>query len=189
MRAVPIPVAHPGAGHALPTPVVRSNFVNQTVDLKSSGNTIAVTTLADNPFESGQNVTVVTQASGGMSPAPRSMQSRGILHSFMPGIGESATETQAKDDSTPAWQHLLTTGAGITETVFQDRIAQQEARAREADARAAEARAQADIARANADGIMARTTANVGGFQFNWALVGAGVLGLGVAWFLMRGKK
>jgi len=156
--------------------------------MKPAGNTIAVTTLADNPFESGQNVTVVTQASGGMSPAPPSMQSKGILHSFMPGIGQSATETVAKDDSEPAWKTLLTTGADVTNTVFQDRIAKQEAAARAADARAAEARAQADIARANADSIMARTTANVGGFQFNWALVGLGVAGLAAVYFLSKKK-
>lgn len=188
MRAVPIPVATPGTGQPLPTPVVRQKFQRQGVDLKSTGATIAVTTLADNPFESGHDVTVVTQASGGMSPPPPSMQSRGLVHSFMPGIGESATETQAKDNTTSGWQTLLTTGAGITNTVFADRIAQQDARAREADARAAEARAQADIARAQADSLMARTTANVGGFQFNWALVALGGVGLLAAFLLSRKK-
>lgn len=183
MRAVPIPTAARGTGRSLPTPVVRSNFVRQTVDLKPAGNTVSVTTLADNPFESGQDVEVVTQASGGMAPPPESMQSKRVMHSFMPGIGQSATETQAKDESGPGgFTQFIDTAGGLVNRHFDQQVAREERRA-------AQARAEADIARAQADGIMARTTANVGGFQFNWALVALGALGLGAAFMLSRGKK
>jgi len=83
-----IPSITPGMGRPLPVPAIRTIMTRQSVDFRPAGNTIAVTALADNPFEGVKTTTVVTQASGGMAQAPRSMQSSSFASKqFMPGMG------------------------------------------------------------------------------------------------------
>lgn len=203
MRALPIPTARPGTGRALPTPVVKSNVVRQAVDMKPQGNTVAITTVADNPFEARQKVTVHTQASGGMSPAPRSMQSRRIQHSMLPGLGQSSTEEQAKDPSamdylktiTDAASDIYSTREGTRTEEARSRAAKAEAEARAAEAAAQQSRAEADklMASISSGGRRAYEATNVTipgtGVSVNWAMLGLGAAGLGLAFYLSRRKK
>lgn len=143
MRAVPMLTPNPGTGRALPTPQVKSAVVRQVVDLKPAGATIAIRTVADNPFESSKPVSIVTQASGGMSPAPQSMQSRRIMHSMMPGIGSDVTSTKSVNQasSPTGFQAVASTTLPILDFAAQT-YQQMDPRAREAATRQEEARAR-----------------------------------------------
>lgn len=77
--------------NALPIPQVQKAMVRQAINLRPAGNTVTVTTLADNPFESLAGVSVVTQASGGMARPDRTQQSKGLLC----GLGATDAEIQA----------------------------------------------------------------------------------------------
>ncbi len=200
MRAVPMLTPKPGTGHALPTPVVQAAIVEQAVDLKPAGNTIAIKTVADNPFESNNRVSIVTQASGGMSPPPASMTSRGILHSFLPGLGETSTTEKAKD---PSVLDVITGGVKAASDVFtareqrrateyQSKAAELDAQARMIEAEAAKARAQADreISRIGAgQRVWDATTVQTPIGRMNWGLILLGVGGIGLVAYLASRKK
>jgi hypothetical protein len=194
MRAIPLMTPRPGTGRALPTPTVRSMVVRQAVDLRPAGNTIAIRTVSDNPFEDSRSVSVVTQASGGMSSAPASMTSKGILHSMLPGLGETATAEVTKDQG--AVNQALTFLTSATEDVtgaiaqrYGARAAAAEAQARQAEAQASQARSQADLAMAKMrQGVMA-TSADIGGVKVNIPLILLGVGLLGGAYFLSKRSK
>lgn len=200
MRAMPMLTPKPGTGRALPTPIVQSAIVEQTVDLKPAGNTVAIKTVADNPFESNNKVKIVTQASGGMSPAPASMTSRGILHSFLPGLGETSTEEKAKD---PTVLDVVTGGVKAASDVFtareQTRATQYQSKAAEMDAQARMLEAEAAKARAQADAEIARigtgqrvwdaTSIQTPMGKMNWGLILLGVGGLGLVAYLASKKR
>ncbi len=63
----------------LPTPVAKKAIVSQPVNLKPMGNTVAITTKAQNPFTQKKGLVVRTQQSGGMASAPAFWQSKGLL--------------------------------------------------------------------------------------------------------------
>ncbi|NEN87969.1 MAG: LPXTG cell wall anchor domain-containing protein [Okeania sp. SIO3H1] len=196
MRATPLITTQP---NVLPTPQVKTNIVKQTVDLKPAGNTVAIKTVADNPFEGGSAVSVVTQASGGMSPAPASMQSKGIMHSFMPGLGDTNTVEKSQE---PGAGTILTSAITAAGDVFAQRtqaqIAEQKRRESEAQARAQEWKSRADMERSRTDRILAAGGRAVDatsftvpgtGFKVNWLLLGVGALAIGGAVMLKRRKK
>lgn len=82
----------------LPGVLTASNYRTERVDLQPGGNTVTVDAPSDNPFEDlAGPVTVVTQASGGMSsPDPRMRSkrivgrkiARHISAGFLPGMGD-----------------------------------------------------------------------------------------------------
>lgn len=82
----------------LPGVLPTSNYRTERVDLQPGGNTVAVDAPSDNPFEDlAGPITVVTQASGGMSsPDPRMRSKRivgrriatHITRGFLPGMGD-----------------------------------------------------------------------------------------------------
>lgn len=82
----------------LPGVLTASNYRTEQVDLQPGGNTVTVDAPSDNPFEDlAGPVTVVTQASGGMSsPDPRMRSkrivgrkvARHISAGFLPGMGD-----------------------------------------------------------------------------------------------------
>ncbi len=81
----------------LPTPVVQRNLVAQPVNLRPMGNTVTITTKAENPFAMAGEMTVLTQASGGMAKPDPAMQSQRLQSKFLP-IGQElagALEDQA----------------------------------------------------------------------------------------------
>ncbi len=69
----------------MPRGMVQQAFVRQPVSLRPAGNTVAMTVRSENPFEGGRNITVVTQASGGMAKPDPKMQSRSLRG--MSGLG------------------------------------------------------------------------------------------------------
>jgi hypothetical protein len=89
--------------NALPVPQVQKAFVRQQVNLRPAGNTVTITTLADNPFESLAGISVVTQASGGMAKPDRMQQSKGLLC----GLGATDAEIQA-------WANKYEPGVALT---------------------------------------------------------------------------
>lgn len=89
--------------NALPIPSVQKAVVRQTVNLRPAGNTVTVTTLADNPFESLAGISVVTQASGGMAKPDPMQQSKGLLC----GLGATDAEIQA-------WANKYEPGVALT---------------------------------------------------------------------------
>lgn len=186
MRAVPMITPNPGTGNRLPTPMVKSTVVKQTVDLKPAGATVAIRTLADNPFEGGQRVSIVTQASGGMPNVPESMQSRRIMHSYLPGMGQSATELVAQDQSVPQ------TIFSAAQTAAEAYTTREQRRQAEAEAAAEIARQRTERRRISADAAARRaildTSATLpGGFKVNVPLliIGGGLL----AFALMRRSR
>lgn len=192
-QATRIPTHRP---NRLPTPVVRSNVVSQRVDMRPAGNTIAVTALADNPFEGNQRAVVVTQASGGTAPCPASMASKRVASSgFMPGIGRMGEE-EAKEEDKKNWFETLFTGAkDVYGNFTAAEIAEQQRRTAEADARAAEAKAAADMERSRTDRLLSATrkgildtSINIAGMQVNVLMLAAGG---GLLWYAMskRGKS
>jgi hypothetical protein len=54
--------------NSLPTPQVTKLVARQKLDMRPDGNTVAITTPADNPFIMKRPVEIHTQASGGMAP-------------------------------------------------------------------------------------------------------------------------
>lgn len=193
MRATPL--LTPRSVNVLPTPVVRSAVVNQVVDLKPAGNTIALTTVSDNPFESNRPISVVTQASGGMASAPASMRSNRLAHKFMWGLGETSTQEVAKTSAGQVFTDTLTAAGNAFNQYNQTKISEQERLAQEAEARAAEWQARADIEQSKTQQMLAAgarafeaTNVSVGGFKFNWALVGLGAVGIGLALYLSKKK-
>lgn len=202
-QATRIPTHRP---NRMPTPVVRSNVVSQRVDLKPAGNSVAVTALADNPFEGNQAACVVTQASGGAFPCPQSMASKrvattgflpgvaGLGTEFMPGMAGLGEDDKEEEDKPGFWDtttDFLREGYGM----FTDtQIAEQQRRAAEAEARAAESRAAADIERSRTDRMLSATrrgildtSIGIGGMQVNVVMLAAGA---GLLWYAMsqRGK-
>ena len=69
MRAVNVPVIS-GMGRRLPVARAVTSVVQQEVDMRPAGNTIAVETVSDNPFEDNARIEVVSQASGGGYEVP-----------------------------------------------------------------------------------------------------------------------
>lgn len=104
----------------LPRPQVQKATVLQTVNLKPMGNTVSVTTLADNPFAGGRPVSVRTQASGGMARPDESQMSRRLLHSYLPGLGADAPTVVAAPQQKPAGVlDILATAGGAGLNVYQ----------------------------------------------------------------------
>src|SRR5690606_25558987 len=109
MRDLPIPKV---PTTRLPTPKVRQAVGVQPINLRPYGNTVAVTSLADNPFEGRHRMSAVTQASGGSAkPDPR-MQSRRLMHDYRPRIGEYAVATPVKPAGVLDFLSTVTTQAG-----------------------------------------------------------------------------
>lgn len=192
-QATLIPARKP---NRLPTPVVRSNVVSQRVDMKPAGNSIAVTALADNPFEGRQDACVVTQASGGAFPCPQSMASKRVSTTgFMPGLGRMGEEGEKGEEkeTRPWWE----TAADVVDSgygQFTDaQIADQQRRVAEAEARAAEARSAADIERSRTERMLSTarrgildTSISIGGVQVNVPMLAAGA---GLLWYAMSKRK
>lgn len=104
----------------LPTTNVQKDAVLQTINLKPAGNTVTITTLADNPFEGGRAVSVRTQQSGGMARAAGSQVSRTLLHAYLPGLGADAVPVVATPAAKPAGAlDFLATAAGTAASVYQ----------------------------------------------------------------------
>ena len=146
MRSVRIPTT---PVTRLPTPVVQQAVVQQPINLKPMGNTVAVTTLADNPFEGGRSFTVVTQASGGMTRPDARQKSRSIMHAMMPGLGDGPTATVNAPPAKPAGaldflSSALNTGTQLYAQRQDAQIAAAQARAAQASAAAAEAQARSN---------------------------------------------
>lgn len=183
MKDIPIPTHQP---RRLPTPQVKTAIVQQAVDLKPAGATVAITTISDNPYEARQPVRVVTQASGGMAAAaPPPRPSRGLMHSFLPGLGETKTAEVSEDtvnwkkEGANAFSSVLSTFG----TREERKLAEQQARIREADARIAATRSAGSVVRR---GIL-DTSIDLFGMKVNvpMLLAGGGLL----AFALMRRKK
>jgi hypothetical protein len=184
--------------------VVEQAVVRQTIDLKPAGNTVALTTSADNPFASDREVVIVTQSGSGMAPVPASMQSTGIMHRMLPGVGGLSADVidptraptqgpyRAPAPAAPApkkdegkgtdWaaigtgtSNLLTTGANV--------FASREQRlAAEAQAKAAGYASAAEMAKAQAAAAGSNKTMIIAGV--------VGVLGIaGLIAFMMMKKK
>jgi len=116
----------------LPRTHVQKATVLQTVNLKPFGNTVSVTTLADNPFAGGRAVSVRTQASGGMARPDESQMSRRLLHSYLPGLGADAPTVVATSPQKPAGVlDILATAGGAGLNIYQQqqdiKLAQQQA--------------------------------------------------------------
>ncbi len=108
----------------LPRPQVQKDAVLQTVSLKPMGNTVAVTTLADNPFAGGRPVSVRTQQSGGMASPDRSQMSSTLLHAYLPGLGDESAPVVATPAAKPAGAlDFLATAAGTAASVYQQQQA------------------------------------------------------------------
>lgn len=191
MRTTPMPISNPGTGRKMPTPAVTKKVVTQEVDMKPKGNTVAITTTSDNPFER-KNVTVVTQASGGAPGVPASMQSRGIMHSFLPGLGddENGNEKAAnEDDGEPWYRDWLSAGENIFTSREGRKTSQAQADIAAAKAREAEAEAEAEIARSRTAALINSTSVDTGmGFKVNLPLILLGGGLLAGAYFLSRKK-
>lgn len=108
----------------LPRSHVQKDAVLQTVNLKPMGNTVAVTTLADNPFAGGRAISVRTQQSGGMARADETQVSRTLLHSYLPGLGAESAPVVATPAAKPAGALDILATAG---SVATDLYAQQQA--------------------------------------------------------------
>jgi LPXTG-motif cell wall-anchored protein len=189
-QAIPIVAAQAPA--RLPTPVVNTLHAREPVDLKPAGNTVAITTTAQNPFALRQSISVRTQASGGMAPtAPQAAQSQSLLTRFIPGIGEDPANT-----GTPAVQSQAPSGGvmsaitNIFQTGSSAYASQQAAKAEIAKAEQEKAKAEAEGNRTAAIQAQARLDAILAtaGKAQPWLLYG-GIALLGVAGFLMLRNK
>lgn len=104
----------------MPRSHVTKATVLQTVSLKPMGNTVSVTTLAENPFAGGRAVSVRTQASGGMASPDSSQMSRRLLHSYLPGLGAEPGTVVAATPAKPAGVlDFLSTAAGGAASMYQ----------------------------------------------------------------------
>lgn len=81
-----MPIRTTGRRTALATPKVVKTFVNQPVHLRPQGNTIALSVPAEMPFLT-RNLTVVTQASGGMAKPDARNTSKRIRWGGQAGLG------------------------------------------------------------------------------------------------------
>lgn len=194
-----IPIRSVGGANKLPTPTVNTLHAQEPVDLNPAGNTVSITTTAQNPFVQNRPVSVTTQASGGMAKAPGSMQSSRLLHSFIPGIGESPN---AVNQGRPALAGNDTVTAVTTATTdianairegaiapYQAEIAANEAKAEEARARAAGEVARAQAAAARYDAIIMAMGGAGGARKLSTGLLLGGVALLGVAGYMMMQNK
>jgi hypothetical protein len=172
---------------------VQTLHASQPVDLKPAGNTVAITTVADNPFTGGRPVSIRTQASGGMPGVPESMQSRGLQHSFLPGLGQSATK-EVGSQREPSTAEVVTgavsdVATGVTKILTAEeerKRAEAEQAARIAEARAAEARANADVSMARLRSVVDKTSVDIMGMRVNLPLlIGGGAL----LYFMLRKRK
>lgn len=190
----------------MPTPVVERAVVQQTIDLKPAGNTVAVTTSADNPFAGDREVVIVTQASTGMAPPPVSMQSTHLQHRMLPGMGglsadvvdpmkgppgpwrDPAAPASSAPASTPKKEEGSSSGAffqGAANLIGQGAsflTSREQSKAAEAQAKAAGYASAAEMAKAQALAAGANKTMLIVG------IVGAlGVAGL-IAFLMMKKK-
>jgi hypothetical protein len=198
-----IPIRSVGGANKLPTPTVNTLHAQEPVDLNPAGNTVSITTTAQNPFTQGRPVSVTTQASGGMAKAPGSMQSSRLLHSFIPGIGENPN---AANQGTPMLAGLgangtVSTVATATTDIanaikegaiapYQAEIAANEAKAEVARAQAAGDMARAQEAAARYEMLIAAMGGAGGARKLSTGLLVGGVALLGIAGYMMtRNKK
>lgn len=108
----------------LPRTHVQKDAVLQTINLKPAGNTVAVTTLSDNPFEGGRAVSVRTQQSGGMAGPDDSQVSRSLLHSYLPGLGAESAPVVATPAAKPAGAlDILATAGSVATDLYAQRQA------------------------------------------------------------------
>lgn len=117
----------------LPRPYVQKDAVLQTISLKPAGNTVAITTLAENPFDGGRAISVRTQQSGGMAHADGSQVSRTLLHAYLPGLGADAAPVVATPASKPAGAlDFLGTATGAAKQLYEQeqaiKLAEQQAK-------------------------------------------------------------
>jgi LPXTG-motif cell wall-anchored protein len=125
----------------LPRPQVTAATVLQTVNLRPAGNTVTITTLADNPFDDSRPVSVRTQQSGGMARPEGNQMSRSLLHAYLPGLGaEPGTVVSAPATQPPGAMDFLATAAGSAAAMYQQ---QQAIKLAQAQAAVEQARAQA----------------------------------------------
>jgi hypothetical protein len=175
----------------------------QSIGLRPMGNTITVELASDNPFESGRDVEVYTQVSGGIAGPDPKMRSRGVLTPVMAGydanfavsgLGQDAAAaapaatpaapTQsfwASDKGTALFNAGLSTATGALNAVVGGMAARQQAKASEiaaaGQARVLSAQASAEQAAAmRAQAEANRLAANKKPFPMIPVLIGAGVL-------------
>ena len=154
----------------LTTPRVTTRVVRQDVDLNPSGNTIAVRTAEENPYarDRRNGVTVVTQASPGMSPAPESMKSRRLMANFMPGIaglGETPPENTATTSNGSVWSTISDATSGAISVLGereQRKRAEAEATSAQALSQARALEAEAQKIRAEKDSYLAQVASSRG---------------------------
>lgn len=175
----------------LPTPKVTTRHVRQDVDLSPSGNTVAVRTSADNPFtrERRGGVSVVTQASPGMAPAPVSMQSNRIMHAWMPGMGGLGETNPAQPKGQSTALTVFTTAAEGALSVASER---ERRKAQEAEAKSDEALAQARALEAEAKRLQAETGGYLARLKANKGsrlMFGIAAASLGLAAYLWWNKR
>ncbi len=149
MRALPLRAASASPmrftrASRLPTPQVQKALVRQVVNLRPQGNTITVTTREQNPFSVSRPISVQTQLSGGMARPDPQMQSRALLHEYIPGLGAD-TAPAATPIKQPGALDFLTTAAGTAADLYAQR---QTTMAAQAQANAAIAQARSDALRA-----------------------------------------
>ena len=167
----------------LPRTHVRKDAVLQTVNLRPAGNTVTLTTLADNPFAGGRPISVRTQQSGGMAMPDESQKSRGLLHSYMPGLGADAVPAVQTSAAKPAGaMDFLATAAGTAAQFYQQQQAIKLAEA------------QAKIAQQNAIAAQWANPLNAMRQRSNITMpllivAGGALLTAGAIWFSRRGKK
>ncbi len=176
----------------------------QSLGLRPMGNTITVELASDNPFESGRDVEVYTQVSGGIAGPDPKMRSRGVLTPVMAGYDANfavsglgneaaaapaagaapAAPTQsfwASDKGTALFNAGLSTATGALNAVVGGMAARQQAKASEIAAagqsRVLSAQAAAEQAAAmRAQAEANRLAANKKPFPMIPVLIGAGVL-------------
>lgn len=114
---------------ALPIPLVSKVIVRQPIDLRPAGNTVAVTTLADNPFEGSQRITVRTQASGGMARPDNRQVSRTLM--FM---GDDTVPAKPKDPPgvLDIFNTLITGATNVFTTKYNSEVEEAKAKGEEA---------------------------------------------------------
>lgn len=123
----------------LPRPHVQKDTVLQTISLKPAGNTVSITTLAENPFDGGRAVSVRTQQSGGMAHADDSQVSRTLLHAYLPGLGaEAAPVVSTPATKPPGVLDILATAGGAATNIYTQqqaiKLAEQQAKIAQAEA-------------------------------------------------------
>jgi hypothetical protein len=193
MRALSIPTSasmslrRRPAG-ALAKPVVQTAIIPQRVSLRPMGNTVAVTTLSDNPFEGSQRISVVTQASGGMAKAPAGMVSKRLYSNMvLGGLGDNATPTPA---SSPGFMDIFAGAVSAAGNVF---VTKQQADLASQQAAAAQAQAQIAAEQTKQAGIMASLKSGVSNMADNKGIVVplaiAAAAAIGVVIFLKMRKK